>query len=827
MTRRDANRWCRSMVLAALTIMAPVPAADAAQVIGTFTFTDTNGPMPIRRANVEVWYHGPNWWDFWTCVAFLKTTDAGTISYSDSRGAGWYSLSIYATNDAAIVWPIDVHLDAFRTEPGPGGSSMHLPVSSASDLLDFSWTFTDDSASRYFNLADTALWGYDYAMARRDPAETDFIHQVFVQPTSWGDFLTGTYYNANANTIMFQMGHAYEDFVLLHEYGHHLEHEISKTIAWASYHDGCQMRLVQGGSLINSPEYAWTEAFSDYFAQAVARAYVYQPALAGTPTYSVPSASRLESPEHCSLIGQATSQAGTITAAMVEIAVAASLWDLLDPVGNPSQGVEAHDTIAGEDVTVFQIFDRELGASGAGNIFLFRNAWAARGKNLAALDCILSAYEILPPRPGCQRTTAVKLVGRFNSDNRSDIALTGVPGWATIPVALSNGDGSFNVVNSSAPDFAQLAAAHPHMSKLIGDFNGDGLTDIALTGGFGMDSIPVALSNGSGAFTVVNAHQLSFFPAQAFNPLAEKLTGDFDGDGDTDIALVGVPNDTRIIVAWSDGAGAFTETIEALPDAFVRISTEPRARRFAADFNGDGKADILVVPFGARLLPLALSLGDGTFYVMYVDSGDFGVWAAAPGAQVLVGDFNGDHIADLAISGPAGWGTVPMLLSHYNSPFTVVNAPVGDFAAWSASPAIRLVGDFNGSGAADIALTGVAGWATVPVAVTNGQAFVVTNAGVGDFAAWAATAGVQPLIGDFNGDGTQDIALTGAAGWGSVPVAFANMAPAATYQRFGTNLLWAAPTGSFATITPAFSTTITFTVTNRSIVDFAAWSALP
>jgi hypothetical protein len=44
----------------------------------------------------------------------------------------------------------------------------------------------------------------------------------------------------------------------------------------------------------------------------------------------------------------------------------------------------------------------------------------------------------------------------------------------------------------------------PGARAVAGDFNGDGFTDIAVTGGANWTSIPVALNAGSGAFTVRN-----------------------------------------------------------------------------------------------------------------------------------------------------------------------------------------------------------------------------------------------------------------------------------------------------------------------------------
>ncbi|MFH8253250.1 hypothetical protein ACH3VR_22985, partial [Microbacterium sp. B2969] len=80
------------------------------------------------------------------------------------------------------------------------------------------------------------------------------------------------------------------------------------------------------------------------------------------------------------------------------------------------------------------------------------------------------------------------------------------PGWGSIPIAFANGDGTWNITNGAAgPDFIPSWANQPGVRLVPGDFNGNGLTDIALvrqTPGWG--SIPIAFANGDGTWNITN-----------------------------------------------------------------------------------------------------------------------------------------------------------------------------------------------------------------------------------------------------------------------------------------------------------------------------------
>jgi len=350
------------------------------------------------------------------------------------------------------------------------------------------------------------------------------------------------------------------------------------------------------------------------------------------------------------------------------------------------------------------------------------------------------------------------------------IALTGASGWSTIPEAISSGTGAFTITNGGVGSFGGWSAT-ACAAKVPGDFNGDGVIDIALTGVPGWSTIPVATSIGGGNFSVTNSG-VGAFAGWVTTAGVKVLVGDFNGDGKDDIALTGGSGWSTIPVATSTGGGNFTITNNSVGD-FATLAAGG-AVAVVGDFNGDGKADIaLTGGAGWTTIPVATSTGGGNFIITNNPVGGFATWAAVPGVKVVVGDFNGDGKDDIALLGGTGWDTIPVASSLGQGKFNITNGVVGDFATWAATPGVKVVvADFNGDGKDDIALIGVPGWTTIPVATSIGNGnFTITNSSVGDFAAWAATPGVKILVGDFNGDGKDDIALTGPSGWGSIPVA--------------------------------------------------------
>ncbi|MEU3403115.1 VCBS repeat-containing protein, partial [Streptomyces sp. NPDC006670] len=237
-------------------------------------------------------------------------------------------------------------------------------------------------------------------------------------------------------------------------------------------------------------------------------------------------------------------------------------------------------------------------------------------------------------------------------------------------------------------------AATPNVKVISGDLNGDGKTDLTLTGGQGWTCLPVAMSKGDGTFNVSCNPPGMDWGNWAATPNVKVISGDLNGDGKTDLTLTGGQGWTCLPVAMSKGDGTFNVSCNPPGMDWGNWAAEGGVKVVSGDLNGDGKTDLtLTGGAGWTCLPVAMSKGDGTFNVSCNPPGmDWGNWAATPNVEVMSGDLNGDGKADLALTGGAGWTCLPVAMSKGDGTFNVsCNAPGMDWGAWAAETGVKVV----------------------------------------------------------------------------------------------------------------------------------------
>jgi hypothetical protein len=408
-------------------------------------------------------------------------------------------------------------------------------------------------------------------------------------------------------------------------------------------------------------------------------------------------------------------------------------------------------------------------------------------------------------------------VGDYFGNGRQDLAVT-VFGNNTVSILPNNGDGTFGtpITLSMPTGFSNLR------SIVTGDFFGNGYADLAVAGGEGYNNVLLS-TNPAGVALFKNDGAGNFTFAGKYLALPTPDPSGSDGQGDTvnpehvDAAdlrnngrqdLVLSLYDHNIDVFLNNGDGTFQSAAAYTTETAGSVGGYPRGVAFA-DVNGDGNLDILTLNFGEPVpadqstpqpgsVGVLYGNGDGTFQdpIQYTPY-------LLPGG-IAVGDFNGDGLPDIAVTQNYDGHSVAVML---NQPNTDNQAPT----VTSVDPG---AGPTSGGSAVTISGTNFTGTTQVYFGSVKAASFSV-NSSTSITATSPAHAG-----------GTVDITVYNA-GASDTSVAdrytFQPSLAMETWTGLGTTNNWSDAANWSGSAVPGAETTVIFNATSSqdAIVDSA------
>jgi len=391
----------------------------------------------------------------------------------------------------------------------------------------------------------------------------------------------------------------------------------------------------------------------------------------------------------------------------------------------------------------------------------YRAQFVEDGFGLASASNIASLNVGPPPSPVYSDTAAISLNGTPGDYSlTATVTGYGGPALPTGAVSFVDTSFGNNVLATASlgtgiPGIGFLESLSPSFgsyptAEVTADFNGDGIPDLAILSsnnsiaGGGPFTVAVFLGNGDGTFRAGPTIQPSGMQVYPF-----MISGDFNGDGKPDLAILtwNLLSTSYLTILLGNGDGSFTAkpTVVAVSQGNEGGDGIPGTMA-AADFNGDGKMDLAVVGdyISTGGVGILLGNGDGTFNAATILAADqdFG--------RVAIGDFNGDGIPDMVVTDYFDYGTPPTIFLGKGDG-TFIAAKPASFTL-DYFPTSIVVGDFNGDGILDLAFSDLNG---VEIALGNGDGtFNETSASP----IQVPNELYSLQAGDFNHDGKLDLA---------------------------------------------------------------------
>jgi hypothetical protein len=281
-------------------------------------------------------------------------------------------------------------------------------------------------------------------------------------------------------------------------------------------------------------------------------------------------------------------------------------------------------------------------------------------------------------------------VADLNHDGKADLVVANTED-RTVSVLLGDGKGHF------VPAPGSPFACGPSPNDIaVADMNRDGNPDLVIAN-TGTPYITILLGDGKGSF-VPSPH--SPFATMSYPHVHGVVAADFMGNGKPAVITDSWGHD-QILMLPGDGAGNLL-----LPGTLFHTGKRPYQRLRSADFNGDGKPDVVTTDLDANAVTVLLGDGHGGLHEVVGSPFPAGV---APWS-IAIGDLNRDGKLDLAVlpydqsvTNPEQLGVTVLFGDGKGTFARRPGAPLP--LAGCRGPDRVAIGDVNGDGIPDIAVS--------------------------------------------------------------------------------------------------------------------------
>lgn len=330
-------------------------------------------------------------------------------------------------------------------------------------------------------------------------------------------------------------------------------------------------------------------------------------------------------------------------------------------------------------------------------------------------------------------TSGEAVWGDYDRDEDLDVAMVGLD---------ASGSQSARVFRNDSGSFFDIGAGLPGVddaSTAWGDYDGDGDLDLALSGDPLITNI---YENSGGIFTDIGA---------GLRPVDRSSMewGDMDNDGDLDLAVMGFDGSQHVLVIFENTDSGFQELDLGQPGlVFGEVSW--------GDYDVDGDLDLAAVGLDVDDVPQTMILqnqGPGTDVFTNVASGLTGIWSGT----TEWGDYDNDGDLDLVVTGSSTSSSqtvnpVSIIYRNDSGQFTDIGASISNLVSGDAS-----WGDMDNDGDLDLAIMGFDASGTIATKIYENVSGGFLDTGYTIEGLWDGRLD----WGDYDSDGDLDLLING------------------------------------------------------------------